>query len=223
MSERSGLHPDEMLQDLVDGRASGDERLAVEAHLAGCIRCQRLRDSLLATRRLLRAAPVEATPAELGAVLQRAITEGTGAAAPAERSARIRRQSWVLATATAAALVLVLGGMVARWRAAEPDPVDQLVGLRAAASLTFLDRDPAALEGHLAAALPFRPRVLDLAPMGVRLSGGGTVTVAGVPAALMAYITPDRGRLLCVMWRGHLAALPAEDSVRRRAPFTFRV
>lgn len=225
MSERPELHPDEALQELLDGRLSGDERAAVEDHLAGCVRCQRLRDSLLAARRLLRESATESVSPELAAALQRTIAEA--AAAPpeegGERPERRRARSWRLPASIAAVLLIALVGLVLRWRAAPSDPVGELLALHAGAVPVFVDREPAALEARFAAALPFRPRVLDLAAMDVHLAGGGTAHVGGSPAAWMLYTTPAGERLLCAMWRGRLAALPPADEGRERAPFTFRV
>lgn len=219
MSERPDLHPDELLQELLDGRLQGAERAAVDAHLEQCARCRRLRESSMNARRLLRELPADGSPEELGALL-----DGVLARSAAEPVAERRRapRPWLLAAAVAAVLLVALGGVLLRPRLASREAVDELLTLHATAAPVFGERTPAALESRLAA-LPFPIRVLDLAAMDVRLLGGGTGTVAGGPAGWMLYAGPAGERLLCVMWRGSLAALPAADATRAHGPFTFRI
>ena len=220
MSERPDLHPDERLQELLDDRLEGAERAAVEAHLEGCARCRRLRESLLSERRLLRELPADATPEELGALLDGVLARGAEEPVAARRRAP---RPWLLAAAVAAVLLVALGGVLLRPRLASREAIDELLTLHATAAPVFDERTPAALESRLTAALPFPVRVLDLAMMDVQLLGGGTGTVAGSPAGWMLYAGPAGERLLCIMWRGSLAALPAADATRAHGPFTFRI
>jgi anti-sigma factor RsiW len=220
VKERPDLHPDELLQELLDERLLGEERAAVEAHVEGCARCQRLRETLLSSRRLVRQLPAEATAVELGTILDGVLASVSEAAAEVPP---LWRRRWVLAAGVAALLVIVLGAVVLPSRLAARHAVDELLALHTAASPVFGERAPAALEARLAAALPVRVRVLDLAAMGLELLGGGTGRVAGSPAGWMLYRGPAGERLLCVMFRGKLVALPAADETRVRGPFTFRI
>lgn len=225
MSERPELHPDELLQELLDERLEGAERAAVESHVQACPRCQRLRESLLSTRRLLRQASAEAT-AELGGLFEGVLARGVLEEGAEEAAAKARppgRRGWLLAAGVAAALVIVFGALVLPSRWAAQQAVDELLELHTAAYPVFDERTPAALEAKLGGALPFRVRVLDLIAMDVRLLGGGTSRVAGSPAGWMLYAGPAGERLLCAMFRSRLAALPAADETREHGPFTFRI
>jgi anti-sigma factor RsiW len=229
VSEKPDLHPDELLQELLDDRLEGEERAAIEAHVESCPRCQRLRESLLSSRRVLRSAPAGATTEELGGMLEGVLARGVerdeSASSKAESAMvrALRQPGWQFAAGVAAALVVVFGTLLLPSQWAGRKAVDELLALHAAATPVFGETAPAALEERLAGALPFRARVLDLAAMDVRLLGGGTSKVAGRPAGWMLYSGPASERLLCVMFRGRLAALPATDETRERGPFTFRV
>lgn len=226
MNETPEPHPDELLQELLDERLQGAEREAVQAHLEGCPRCQRLRESLLSSRRLLRQAPVEGSPTELGAMFESVLARGEGIEAAAAGESKSRPPSsrhWLLVAGIAAALVIVFGALVLPSRWAAGQAVDELLELHTAVAPPFDERTPAALEARLAGALPFRVRVLDLAAMDVRLLGGGTARVAGGPAGWMLYAGPAGERILCVMFRNRLVALPAADETREHGPFTFRI
>jgi anti-sigma factor RsiW len=220
VTERRDLHPDELLQELLDSRLEGDARAEVDAHLERCERCRRLRDSLLGARRVLRELPADAAPAELDAMLVGVLAR-TAEPPPAAR--RRAPRPWLLAASVAALLLIAVAGVLLRPHLAGREAVDELLTLHTTARPTFDDGTPAALEARLAAALPFRARVLDLAAMDVRLLGGGTGRVAAGPAAWMVYTGPAGERLLCVMWRGRLTSLPAADETRTRGPFTFRI
>ena len=232
MSE-PGIHPDEQLQELIDDRLSGAERAAVEEHLAGCERCRRLHTSLLTARRLLRGAGTEDSPPGLTSAIDAAIAaeaaidedsaerKRTGAELPDRRPQRRRRAAWLaLAAAVLVALGIVLIGRNAPRNGT--DQIAELIALRGVAQPSDVEQTPAALEERLAASLPFRPRVLDLAMMELRVVGGGTATIDGAPTAWMLYEGPD-GRLLCAMYRARLEDLPATADSRAEGAFVFRV
>ena len=232
MSGDPMAHPtDEMLQELIDGRLDPAAAATVEQHLASCLRCGRLRDTLVATRRLLReVAAAEPVPAGLHDAVQRRLATAGPAA-----SQRRMGGGWL---AAAAVLLLAAVGVLYWLRSpgvspvAEPvpdavvtpiaDPVAELVQLHATAEPSIVTADIPELERELERRVGFDPRVLDLAMMELHLAGGGTATVAGLPAAWMVYDGPA-GRLLCAMLRGRLEALTAADEVRRNETFTFRV
>jgi anti-sigma factor RsiW len=227
MSPDPTLHPDEALQELVDGRLTGDQRVTLEQHLATCERCSRLHQTLLSTGELLRASRRdEPVPSALAAAVRSAV-DGAAASGPAtggdrvtrERASRPtrRRAGWCLLAAAALVLAAGIGVWLRRG-----DAVDDLIALHAGAEPEIVSPIPAELEAAFAARLPFRPRVLDLAMMELALRGGGVGRVAGEPAAWMVYDGPQV-RLVCVMWRGRLEALPATAEQRRHDPFTFRI
>lgn len=214
-------HPEDLLQELLDGRLQGEERARVEAHLEGCERCRRLRDVQLAAQRLLRAAPTPAMTPELAQRLSDAVAGAATEAPPPAGAARRGHRTWLIAAV--AATLLLAAGLAVLWRPSPRQALSDLVALHTEAAATITERDPAALERRLGEALPIRPRVLDLSMMGVQLAGGSAGTVGGTPAALMFYREPAGGRLLCAMWEGRLEDLPRPDEVRERAPFRFRV
>jgi anti-sigma factor RsiW len=215
MTDERGMHPEDGLDALLDGALSPDERLAVEHHLAGCERCRRLYDTLVATRQLLRARDAaEAPPPELADRLRSALASAATEAPPS--------RSWSRWLAAAAAVLVVLAAALWVRSGAGPDPLADLVALQATAEPAIRSSDVAALEAALVAQLPFRPRVLDLAMMELRLIGGGVADVAGTRAAWMAYEGPT-GRLICVMYPGELEELPGTADTRQRDPFLFRV
>jgi hypothetical protein len=58
-------HPEDLLAPYVDGTATGEERIAVEAHLSGCARCRAEVAQASAARTALKALPVVQAPAAL--------------------------------------------------------------------------------------------------------------------------------------------------------------
>lgn len=228
-------HVDEALQELLDGRLGPAERAAIEAHLAGCSRCRRLRLSLEASRAVLRAAlqgeegPAEPLRARVLAALDAEDRAQGASAAPSRVGARRRRLAWSLAAAAAVAVGALL--WFGPWGPGGErfDPVREIEAefRRLGAGEPALELAAAApdeLERRLARELPFRPRVLDLAMMGFTLAGGRVGRVGAEPSAIMVYRGADRDDLLvCTMYRGRLADLPAADQVTRRGDFVFHV
>jgi hypothetical protein len=126
-------HPDELLAGYVDGSATPDEREAVEQHLPACAACQEEVQLATEARAALISLPELGAPglAEAGVLaLRRAAFQAvptdqpdgaTGAEAapspapgtvPAEPRSRRSRLAWAQ-LAAAAAIVVVLGGLVA--------------------------------------------------------------------------------------------------------------
>ncbi|MGH9360550.1 MAG: anti-sigma factor family protein, partial [Thermoanaerobaculia bacterium] len=217
-------HVDEALQELLDGRLPPEERSAVEAHIAGCARCGRLRLSLERSRAALRSAPPGEDASDKllrGRVLAALEAEdrARGASvAPAHLAGRRLRLAWSLA----AAVVLAVGALLwfAPWAPGGRrfDPVREIEAEfgRLGAGEVAIELAAAApdeLERRFAASgLPFRPRVLDLGMMGFAIAGGRIGRVEGEPSAMMVYRGEDRDDLLvCAMYRGRLADLPAAD------------
>jgi anti-sigma factor RsiW len=228
-------HVDEALQELLDGRLAPAERAAVEAHLAGCPRCARLRLGLERTRAALRSGLAgEDEPSEplrgriLAALDAEDRAQAEGSAAPPPVAGGPFRPLWPLAAAAALAVAALL--WFALWPPAgkRTDAVRDVaaeLGREGEPAVELAATAPAELERRFAASgLPFRPRVLDLGMMGFALAGGRIGRVEGEPSAVMVYRGEDRDDLLvCVMYRGRLAALPAADRVTRRGDFVFHL
>ncbi|HYU56959.1 MAG TPA: zf-HC2 domain-containing protein, partial [Actinomycetota bacterium] len=97
MTERTG-HPDELLAGYVDGDLAGDEREAVETHLAGCATCRE--EVALARRAVAALEALEPAPSPLGL--------GTPAILGARTTPRrgVLRPRWAAALAAAAVVVV---------------------------------------------------------------------------------------------------------------------
>ncbi len=233
----ASAHPEEALQDYLDGRLTGVAAEDVRAHLETCPVCQALRDELTMARdalATLRHADI-AMPADLLASVQRTLA-AEGATAPNPTSIRAgearssgaatRRRAWF---AVAAAAALVVGYLVLGNRATPLDvPAQAARDLAAVGSrslpLGLQTSEAAALERYFAAT-PNGPRVrvIDLGMMNIPLEGGVRHVLAGRPSALYTYRTPSGARLVCQMYEGRLADLPPPDDVREQNGFRFQV
>jgi hypothetical protein len=105
----------ERLLDLVYGEAAGDERAALEAHVAGCERCRGALEALGGTRARVRAAMIdEPAPAHVHDRLMKAATEAVAPAAAAPRAVKADPPTpwwrrWTLPTfATVGAFAILL-------------------------------------------------------------------------------------------------------------------
>jgi len=210
-------HPRDDLQRLLDGRLDGDRGAALEAHLEGCAAC---RDELATLRWMKRRFPSpadDAAPAGLEATLRAALD------AEDARARRSDPRAWRW-SAIAAGAVVAIAFAVALWRA--PERRADLATLAAAELAAVEAGDPA--EGRLtsepgvleewfaASGLGFEIHVYDLAMMDLRLVGGRTVSFAGGPAGRYHYRTGDGRIVVCEMYRGTMADLPADGASRAR-------
>ncbi len=217
----SGGHLDLELQDLLDGRAERSARAAAEAHLRECADCRRRLAALAAARSALRTAGGRGEPPpELATRLAAALDRED---APAPRGPRTRR--WA-AAATALAASLLAAVLLLRGRA--PDVVEVVTGDFRTQSATLpagalRTGDVGELERFLRAAdLPFPVRVLDLGMMRWELVGGWVETFQGRPSIVLAYRRDGR-TVICRMYLGSTAALPAGARVEEHRGFRFHV
>ncbi len=229
-------HVDEALQELIDGRLPPAERQDVEAHLAACPRCRRLRASLEQARQALRSTAAGDAPAP-SALQERILAaldaEDQSRAAVSPINLPIKRRGrnapWVWAAA--AALVLAAGALwlIAPGARGAVDTVAAEYDRLAAGELAVehAAAAPAELERYFAArGLSFHPRVLDLAMMGFEIVGGRVSRVGREPSAVMVYRSANAAPadpLVCQMYRGRLADLPRADEVQRRGGFSFHL
>jgi anti-sigma factor RsiW len=217
----AGGHLDLELQDLLDGRAEARVRTDAETHLRGCADCRGRLAALEAARVAVRTVggPAE-LPLDLGARLDAALDRED---VSVTRSRRTRR--WAVA-ATALAASLLAAVLSLRGRA--PDVVDVVTGdyRTQAATLpagALRTSNVGELERFLRArGLPFPVRVLDLGMMRWELVGGGVETLDGQPSIVLAYRRDGR-TVLCRMYLGSTAALPAGARVEEHRGFRFHV
>jgi anti-sigma factor RsiW len=224
---------DERLDAWIDGRLEAAERRVAEEHLAGCERCRRLRDALLAGRDALRDAFAdEPAPAGLADRLRLAL-DREDEASRVGSSAPATRWRWrSLAPPLAASLALIAVGITAIWlrsgaRSGE-GPVDgafaDYQALRGVPlPLEVRARDAAEVEERWRqGGITFPSRVLDLGAMGIEVAGGDATRLGGRLAARSVY-RGDGGLFLCWMFEGSVAALPPPAERRRNGSFEFLV
>jgi anti-sigma factor RsiW len=219
-------HPVERLVDLVDDRLNVAEAAEVRRHVADCAACRLELEWIAAGRSAARAARrTDTAPADVRARLTSALDD-LDAAAASPRPARISRRAVWTGLAAAAGLVLYLMGP---WRGRTADAVDraraEYLSVRGnAAALTRRTSDAVALERYFnEPADGPRIRVIDLGMMGWTLEGGAQRRSGSVPVALYAYRSSAGADLVCQMYPGVLADLPAAGAVRQENGFEFRV
>jgi anti-sigma factor RsiW len=218
---RSGGHLDLELQDLLDGRAEPGARADAEAHLRDCMDCRRRLAALEAARAAARPAGRQAElPPELAGRLDAALDREDAAAVGGSRTRR-----WAVAmTAIAASLLAAM--LLLRGRG--PDVVDVVIHDYRTQSATLpagalRTSDVGELERFLRSAnLPFPVRVLDLGMMRWELVGGGVETLEGRPSLVLAYRRDGR-TVICRMYLGSTAALPAGARVEEHRGFRFHI
>ena len=218
-------HSMERFVDLLDGRLNAADAAEIQQHLAACAECRRELEWLAAGRSAAHSARrADPAPADLRQRVIAALDEVDGAV-PAQPAGVTRRALWI-GLATAAALVLYVsrprrGGTIG--------PVDrahaEFVAVRGnTGALALRTGDAAEIERFFnAGATGPRIRVIDLGMMGWTLEGGAHRRFGGVPVALYAYRSTTGAELVCQMYPGRLADLPAADAVRHENGFEFRV
>ena len=219
---------DARIQDALDGRLGPEALADAREHVRSCGSCAERWQAYESLKRVATRLAQVAVPGPLAEAVRAALD----AADARERGAsRWRRR---LAGAAVAAGIVTVG--IAAWLAtrsrdaASPPtlPRQAAQDFRAFRSgQTALDLetdDPAALERHLAGqGLGFPVRVFDLAMMQQRLLGGGVGEVAGRPSALFAYRGADGALVVCQMYAGTLAGLPAPRERREHEGIPFQV
>lgn len=219
-------HPIERLVDLLDDRLGAAEADQVREHVAGCAECRRELAWLTAGRTAGRLAQRgDAVPDNLRAGVTAALDAVDTAAVTPGVPQPNRRALWA-GLAAAAALTLYV---FVPWRPATPDAVDAaradyeavrdgVLGLERRSS------DAADLERLFRESGSGTPvRVIDLGMMGWTLEGGSRRQVGTRSHALYAYRSTNGDRLVCQMYEGRLAELPAADETHRENGFDFRV
>lgn len=218
---------DDEIQDALDGRLAADLAARRRDHARSCEACAGRWREFEELKRETARLPAPELPAALA----------TGFASRLEAEdlhARLtrRRNRWLALAAGVAGLVAVVG--LGTRLATAPDKSAQ--GLPAEAAHDFLDvrsgrlklalstSEPAVLEAHLAAqGLGFPTRVFDLAMMKQRLLGGGVADMGGRRSALFAYRGEDGALVVCQMYPGTLAELPAPRQRREHEGIPFQI
>jgi anti-sigma factor RsiW len=217
------------IQDLLDNRLDAAARAEVERHLETCDECRREFEALQWTRQIVatRFAPAEA-PAELREKISRALRSGED-----REEARIVRPQFrlpKLAAALGVAAILLIAIALAVVFTAKPR---NALGIAARdfrdykaqkLPLELKTGDGKQMETFFAAhGVWFNTRVFDLGMMNYRLIGGRVQRVREEPRALFVYQGPADQILVCQMYAGTVAALPAGAVERENKGIKFFV
>ena len=215
----------EELDALLDGQLDDVARAEAEAHLATCDECRRAFDALRWTKQFAAArfAAPEA-PADLQAKILRSLRAETIAeVVPGPpRGAWNRRHT--LALAASLAFFAILSCLVFFGKPALPELVakDFRAYRTQHLSLDLATTDVKQMEEFfIAHGTPFTPRVFDLGMMQYQLVGGRTHRLAGQPSALFVYRGPAGEELVCQMFPGKVARLPAGAERRENKGIEF--
>lgn len=217
-------HFQDELQDLLDDRLDAETRAEVERHLEECEECRREFDALLWTKQVaanhLAAPPA---PEDLHGEILAALRAEQLAETPAPQQDFLRP---LLAYAAIAIGTALLAFAVLH----KPPTLPALAAkdfhdYRARDLRLQLDTgDVKAMETFFTAnGIAFTPRVFDLGMMDYRLAGGRVHKLRDRPSALFVYRGPSDQTLLCEMFAGKVASLPAGAELRKNKGIQFRI
>lgn len=223
------VHYDEVLQDLIDGRLPADAERQVRQHLATCQRCHATLEQLESGRaaavslRRSRAVPpalAENLAAALDAEDRQRGRAGTARHVPPARWSPAGR--WV-----AAAVAMVAIAVAAWWNRPLNVPAQAVRDFHAVTAgelpIEFRSANPSEVEAYFVRTLDPRIRVIDLAMMGFTLEGGRRHNLGSAPSALYVYRNAGDDRIVCQMFPGSAADLPASNDTRENGGFRFHV
>jgi anti-sigma factor RsiW len=190
-----------------------EERLAVEAHLSSCSRCQVLRDAQAEVKALLRRPSLQRQVPE---VLARRIADTLDAQDVMPQTTVSVRRAWprraLVVGAIAATLVLLLFPLRQQ---EQPDLLAILAAdVKAAeAQEVVFDvevNDVATLRHHYkqVARLLFERTVMDMSPLGFHPVGGAVRQIGAVPATFTFY-RDGSGSILCRRFAAGALEMPA--------------
>jgi len=225
-------HFDDELQEALDGRLTGPARAALGAHVADCTRCQSRLEILTAAKAATARLRVDDLPADVYARIIEAVRREppAGAERPAPASARrgaedpVRRR-WVWSVVAAAVVALAFW---ITWSIREPATVPALAATDYTAvrdgrvRLEVRSTDVAEVEAFFRrAGIGFPTRVFDLAMMQFTVEGGLVHRLGQTTAALFVYRGRDSAVVVCQMYRGRIADLPATGARRTHHDIEF--
>ena len=223
-------HFKDEIHDLLDGRLDAAARLEVERHLETCEECRRAFDAMRWTKKFAAkrfGAPPEA-PAELR---DRILGALRAEAAPAKiitpPPSRWRPRTML---ALASAAVLMISAVLAFVHFTRKPPMPAVMAdlhrdyQAQRLTLEFTTSDVKEMESYFAShGVAFQTRVFDLGMMKYQLVGGRVDRGRPKPAALFVYRGADDRVLVCEMFAGKMAGLPAGAEVRQHQGFRFQI
>ena len=220
-------HFKEEIHELLDGRLDGAARLAVEQHLESCMECRREYEALRWTKQFAAARFAAASPAP--EELRARILDALRAEAAPANVITPPPDRWRPLLVWASAAVLMLGAIIAftQLRPAPARPALMAAAYRDYQAqrlpLDLATADVKEMEAHFAShGVPFRTRVFDLGMMQYQLVGGRVQTRDREHAALFVYRGRDGRDMLCEMFIGKMADLPAATEVTEHNGIRFQ-
>jgi anti-sigma factor RsiW len=180
----------------VDGELDFEKALAVEAHAAGCAACAARLEKMRALARTMKTAPYFRASAALAQRVRATTSAASATGQPrrpdAARSRQNRWWPWLISVASAAVVVLAVGGLLSR--RATPDEVtmqaviDGHVRSLMAEHLTdVISSDRHTVKPWFAGRIDFSPAVADLESEGFPLIGGRLDYIDHHAAAALIY------------------------------------
>jgi Putative zinc-finger len=227
-------HPRDALHEALDGRLNPAQRADLERHLAECERCRHEMEVLRWTKAQVSRSQLEAAvPPDLEARIRRALDDGdriradaSGEARSLRLPARLRRWWPIAALATAGILLWIVWSPGRLPGQTLPEQVDADYRAYRAGQLTLAvhSTDVADIEAYFRrVGIPFRTRVFDLRMMKYDALGGLAHQLDERTSALFVYRGPDGRPLVCQMYQGLIAELPAADERLTHQGFEFLV
>ena len=214
----------EELDALLDGRLYEDTVAEIEAHLAGCDECRRAFEALRWTKQFAAARfAAPDAPADLQAKILRSLRAETIAEVlPAPpRGAWNHRHTFALAASLL--IAAILAGILLVGKSLPALVAQDFRNYRSQRlPLDLATDDVKQMEEFFTAyGVPFTPRVFDLGMMQYRLVGGRVHRLNGQPSALFIYRGANGEELLCQMFPGKVANLPAGAERRENKGIEF--
>jgi anti-sigma factor RsiW len=217
---------DEQIQDALDGRLADDALARCRDHARSCEACGARWRALDSLKQGIARLPAPEVPVAVARQIASALD------AEDRRASETRSRNRWLALAAGVVGLMTLAGIGIKV-ATRPEarvrtdlPAEIVRNFRDVRSgrlgLAVQTSDPSILERHLATqGLGFPTRVFDLAMMKQQLLGGGVGDLGGRRTALFAYRDEDGHLVVCQMYRGTLAELPATRQRREHGGIPF--
>ena len=218
-------HFKDELDALLDGRLDAAARAEAEAHLVECAECRRAFEALRWTKQFAATRfAASAAPADLQEKILRSLRADTIAEVLPVPPTGAWNFRHTLALAASLTITAVLAGVFLFAKPALPALVAKDFRAYRAQELTLdlATDDVKQMEDFFTThGVPFTPRVFDLGMMQYRLVGGRVHRLAGQPSALFIYRGPAGEELLCQMFPGQVAQLPAGAERRENKGIEF--
>ncbi len=215
------LHPHQALHEAADGRLDAAARAALDVHLVDCAACRAELDAIRWTKGQVAAAREDTgVPAGFESWLQGALAsepeeESAGDTSPpagAEGRSMVSRRRWAAIAGLAALILLAIWALPRRGSTDLPALVaaDYRAVRAGTLPLGIRSSDVAEIERWFRGeGLRFETRVFDLGMMRYAATGGRVHAIGSQPSALFVYRGPDGEALVCQMYEGRTADLPA--------------